>query len=648
MKPIQRDDIARIRNVTNMKMNPAKDHLSFTLITPDQENNAYKQDIYVTDCKTDETKRMTGTGKDSWSLWDDDETLLLMSERSEEDKAKDFEEKTVFYRLNIHGGEAVKAFEVNKNVMEAKKVADGRYVFSVLYDRNMPEKAEERKEEADYHIFDEIPFWGNGRGYISGKRTVLYLYDEKENELKQLTDADTDCGYFFIQNEKLLFIAVTWRDVLPLTTGLYEYDLSSDSVKTVIDDDKMYVSYARYAGKDIVFAATDGKIWGEGQLDDLWILKDGEETYTLLHQNTEELAYGSTPMTDCLRPGGTIFKGKEDGTLLFMAMKGHESAVYTWKDGAVSKTVSLKDGAIACFEENENDFWYIGAEVNALNAVYHNDKKIFDPNEELMKDRQIPEIRSLSFQNRQGETVEGWVLLPADFDPEKKYPGILSIHGGPRAAYGMIFSHEQQLWAANGYFSFYCNPHGSQGYGEAFADLRGKYGTVDFDDLMDFTDLVLKEYPNIDETRLGASGGSYGGFMCNWIEGHTDRFGAIASQRSVSNWVADFGTSEIGFSFDRNEMGATPWTDMEKMWDQSPLKAADQAKTPILFIHSLRDYNCFIDQGAQMFTAMKHFGVPSRMVVFEEENHGLCRNGKPKHRIRRLKEIGDWFDKYLK
>ena len=128
----------------------------------------------------------------------------------------------------------------------------------------------------------------------------------------------------------------------------------------------------------------------------------------------------------------------------------------------------------------------------------------------------------------------------------------------------------------------------------------------------------------------------------------TDRFAAIASQRSISNWINDFADSEIGVTFDANETAATPWTDVEKLWKQSPYRYANQAKTPILFIHSLEDYNCTINQGVEMFVAMKYFGVPSRMCLFEGENHFLSRTGKPKHRVRRLQEIMDWFEKYVK
>ena len=133
------------------------------------------------------------------------------------------------------------------------------------------------------------------------------------------------------------------------------------------------------------------------------------------------------------------------------------------------------------------------------------------------------------------------MLRPADFDPAKRYPGVLEIHGGPRGAYGTPFFHEMQALCGAGYVVFFCNPPGSEGYGEAFADLRGRYGTVDYDDLMAFTDHVLRTVPQLDPDRLAACGGSYGGFMCNWIAGHTDRFAAIASQRSISNWISDFG-----------------------------------------------------------------------------------------------------------
>lgn len=140
--------------------------------------------------------------------------------------------------------------------------------------------------------------------------------------------------------------------------------------------------------------------------------------------------------------------------------------------------------------------------------------------------------------------VEGWVLLPKDFDPSKSYPAVLDIHGGPKTVYGPVFYHEMQLWANRGYFVFFCNPIGSDGRGNRFADIRGHYGETDYRNLMDFTDAVLARYPQIDRKRLAVTGGSYGGFMTNWIIGHTDRFACAASQRSISNWLSFYGVSD--------------------------------------------------------------------------------------------------------
>ncbi|HZJ99116.1 MAG TPA: prolyl oligopeptidase family serine peptidase, partial [Tissierellaceae bacterium] len=163
-----------------------------------------------------------------------------------------------------------------------------------------------------------------------------------------------------------------------------------------------------------------------------------------------------------------------------------------------------------------------------------------------------------------------------------------------------------------------------------------------------FTDLVLEKYDFIDKDRLGVTGGSYGGFMTNWIIGHTDRFKAAVSQRSISNWISKFGTTDIGYFFVDDQIRATPWNGFEKLWEHSPLKYANKVTTPTLFIHSEEDYRCWLPEGIQMFTSLKYHGVESRLCVFKGENHELSRSGKPKSRIRRLKEMSDWFDRYLK
>ena len=165
---------------------------------------------------------------------------------------------------------------------------------------------------------------------------------------------------------------------------------------------------------------------------------------------------------------------------------------------------------------------------------------------------------------------------------------------------------------------------------------------------MKFVDICLEECPWMDGDRLGITGGSYGGFMTNWVIGHTDRFKAAASQRSISNWVSLSNTADIGYTFDVDQVDANVWENHDKVWKQSPLQYANQAKTPTVFIHSNEDYRCWMAEGLQMFYALRYFGVETRLCLFKGENHALCVIGKPVHRVRRIQEITQWMDKYLK
>jgi dipeptidyl aminopeptidase/acylaminoacyl peptidase len=202
-----------------------------------------------------------------------------------------------------------------------------------------------------------------------------------------------------------------------------------------------------------------------------------------------------------------------------------------------------------------------------------------------------------------------------------------------------------QVWANEGYVVMYANPRGSDGKGNAFADIRGKYGTIDYEDLMAFVDEVVKTH-NIDPEQLYVTGGSYGGFMTNWMVGHTDRFKAAATQRSISNWISFYGTSDIGYFFAADQTDGHPLKDFDKLWEQSPLKYALNIQTPLLFIHADKDYRCPIEQAQQLHAVLMNEGVDTKLVWFKDETHELSRSGKPEARIRRLEEISAWFKRY--
>ena len=265
---------------------------------------------------------------------------------------------------------------------------------------------------------------------------------------------------------------------------------------------------------------------------------------------------------------------------------------------------------------------------------------------QVLGQTKLSEIERFQFESN-GDLLDGFVIKPIDYQEDKSYPALLEIHGGPKTVFGTILHHEMQYLASQGYFVFYTNPHGSDGHGIEFSDIRGKYGSIDYQDLMLFTDLVLEKYPQIDCQRLGCLGGSYGGFMVNWIIGHTDRFAAANSQRSISNWLSFYGVSDIGFFFTEDQTASDPWNNPEKAWEHSPLKYANKVTTPTLFIHADYDLRCPLEQGIQMYAALMKHKVDSKLTIFKDENHELSRSGKPQARVKRLSEISKWFAKYL-
>ena len=246
-----------------------------------------------------------------------------------------------------------------------------------------------------------------------------------------------------------------------------------------------------------------------------------------------------------------------------------------------------------------------------------------------------------------GQTVDTFVQLPPGFDASKKYPLILNIHGGPHSAYGWIFDHEMQWMAARGYVVVYPNPRGSTSYGQNFANIiQDNYPNDDFHDLMDAVDAVIK-LGYVDPARLGVTGGSGGGLLTDWTVTQTSRFKAAVAQRDIVDWANWWYTADIG-EFHQFWMPEAPFDHPEIYKARSPLTFVNNIKTPMMFILGEADYRTPPTAGGEVFfRALKFKKIPTVMVRFPRESHELSRSGEPWHRVERLENIVNWFDKYL-
>ena len=337
------------------------------------------------------------------------------------------------------------------------------------------------------------------------------------------------------------------------------------------------------------------------QRDGVTLFQRTFQAKTIMARWTDELEYEDIP-TPGINPTCPISVGED---IIFTGWRSNRlPEIYRWRDGQVTQL------------SHQNDELY--------------DTYSFS----------VPEPFCVEDGS---DKVYGWVMKPVEYEPGKKHPGILNTHGGPHGCYNDIFTCEHQRWANEGYFVFFCNPRGSTTYGVDFMNVTGRLGEEDFHNVMAFTDAVLEAYPDLDPERLAITGQSYGGFMTSWAVGHTDRFKAAAARMSPINWISMHGTSVERWYGDR-VVAATPWTDLDALWRQSPLRYADRVTTPTLFIQHEKDQYCPLEQAQQMFVALLERGVDTRLMVNRGCGHGGRRVSQLLHDIDVMLE---WFGRYL-
>ncbi len=246
-----------------------------------------------------------------------------------------------------------------------------------------------------------------------------------------------------------------------------------------------------------------------------------------------------------------------------------------------------------------------------------------------------------------GVQVEGWVIKPLNYQAGRKYPLILKIHGGPHGAYGNTFFPTFHVLSAAGFFVLYANPRGSSAYGHDFKyATRGQWGVMDSEDFLSGVDAALAKYPDADASRLGVSGGSYGGYMTNWLTATSDRFRAAVTSRSIANWESWWGSSDAQ-GLTRYEFYGEPWERRDLYRRLSPISYVENVTAPTLIIHSENDFRTPIGDGEQWFMALKTLGVPTEMVRYPRSSHGLSRTGEPWLLVDRLERIRSWFLHWL-
>ncbi len=664
-KTVEIDHFKHFRFPSNIRAD-GNGKIYFILKAANMEENGYDSDLYTLDATGHPLRLTVSRDVSDYHLTASGIFFRSLREAKDKEAVKAGKPLTVFYRLSEGLGEAQEVLRLPMAVSTTHFLADGRLLFTAQYDHryeqaltqaqgDADQALEALKAEEDYTVLDEIPFWLNGAGLTNKKRSRLYLYDN--GQITPLTEPMTDAHILALapDGSSALFTACTYQDKQPLDNRLCRLDLATASVEDLSPLPAASYNMAAYIDPDhIVLFLNEGKRHGLNENDSFYRMDLQNRRLTLLYDGGAFSTYSSVG-SDVKMGGSSLHQiWVRNGDYYFISTLDDSSYVMRGSlEGGVPQPLHAARGAVQEAFPTPEGFITVairglaGSELYTL-SLDGLEQRLSAVNAWLSEEYAAVQPLDITFTNERGDEIHGFVLPPLGCEPGKRYPVILDIHGGPKTVFGNGFFHEMQYWAALGYGVIFCNPTGSDGRGDAFADIRGAYGTVDYRDIMTFVDHALESFPFLDGQRMGVTGGSYGGFMTNWIIGHTDRFKAAASQRSIANWVSFFNTTDIGYYFGEDQNAATPWSDHKKVWDQSPLQFADRAVTPTLFIHSDQDYRCWMAEGLQMFYALKYHGVPARLCLFKGENHELSRSGKPLHRIRRLKEITQWMDRYLK
>lgn len=636
MNQITIEALTEFRFISDPRFSPDGDSIAFIAQQGDLEDNDYKGDLWLYSRRDEKTRRLTASGDVKSYTWTSEGTLLFPSWR---DGKK--EGATVYYQISPDGGEAVKAFELPLKVTELRSLPGGRCILKAL--DQIKEKAPGQGEA--WEVIDEVPFLDNAKGFTNGLRTRLYLYEPGTEKLTLVSEKDADVGGYSVRGSRILYKAYPWTDVRNHDDGIYLYDMETNTNRCLLEKDTRRTGLIGFWAEDeAVVASCEDNPHGHGKYLDFYTMDLKTGQFRLLTEYDYSSGNGSV-CSDARLGGGQTVK-TEEGICYFVTTRGGSAQVYAIKrDGSLDGIVT-DSGSCDSFDILDGHVAVCGLYGQKLTELYLDGKQVTQFNDMSRWQLSVPEPLTMTASD--GYELTGWVMKPADYKPGQKYPAILHIHGGPRTVFGTVFHHEMQMWAGAGYFVFFTNPRGSDGFGTEFGDISGKYGTVDYDNLMEFTDYVLEQEPDIDRERVGVTGGSYGGFMTNWIIGHTNRFKAAVSQRSIASWISFEHMSDIGHIFTKFEQSVLTKEDAKKLWFHSPLNYAANCSTPTMFVHADQDYRCNIAEGIQMFTALKLLGVETRMLMVKGETHELSRSGRPRNRILRMKEILNWMDQHLK
>lgn len=654
---LKAEDLYELKSLADPRLSSNGSDLVYVETTISEEKDEYISNLYYINVeeKNSPVQWTYGEHRNHSPRWSaNGEELAFVSNRSG---------KNQIYVLKVSGGEARQVTNCTNGASNPVWSPDGQKIaFNLSLGEDEKIEEQDKKEEKKLVPLEvnKMKYKSDAAGFWNGKYTQVAVVDLDSGEIELVTEGNRD---YHLQgwspDGKNLAVTTDLSEELDFSfiSDVFLLNLETKKLEKITDSSGYLGNVTWSPDGRYIGMIGHGREYENATLSKIWVYDTEIKELSCLTEESD-LLIGDYAIGDfqqgAVSPG--LLWTENNESFYFLASDHGNTVVYY---GSLSGEMypalldnqyvyglttggTLNRAVVAISKPTQQgELYLLDVPTGNLEALTSENKKYTD-------EVQLAEVEEIEFKSKDNWDLHGWLMKPANFEEGKKYPLILEIHGGPHAMYANSYFHEFQMLAAAGYAVLFINPRGSHGYGQQFVDaVRGDYGGRDYADLMEAVDYALEKYDFIDETRLGVTGGSYGGFMTNWIVGHTNRFKAAVTQRSISNWISFYGVSDIGYYFNAWQI-KTELEDAEKLWKHSPLAYVGNVETPLLILHSEKDFRCPIEQAEQLFIALKHRKKETKFVRFPESNHELSRSGKPSLRIARLNYILNWFKEYIK
>ncbi|MBO0726132.1 MAG: S9 family peptidase [Blastocatellia bacterium] len=650
-RPLTFDDLMAIKRVSDAQISPDGSRVAYVVTEVDKNLNRGKRSVWVVPTSGGSPQQLITSDKNDFSpRWSaDGKWIAFLSTR---------EGAPQIFVAGADGANPRKVTSAPEGVSEfiwspnSKLFAFTTDVYPDCASFNCVAKHSEAEEKSKVKavIADRL-LYRHWDSFKRGKRSHLFAVPSEGGDPKDLTPGDYDVPPFslgdptafdFSSDGKEIVFARNTDKVEAISTNndLFTVSVSGGEAKRITGDNPGSDTTPRYSpdGKYIAYRSQTRN----GYESDRFRLM----LYDRKAGTSKELSTGFDRWVGDLvwaPDSQNIFIVAEDGGRELIGVASVNGGVKPLIAGAASDGVTISsDGKTMAFTRSSMT---TPSEVFAAAGDGGGVRQITQTNANLLAQLDLNKAEDFEFDGALKSKIHGFILKPPQFDKSKKYPMVLLIHGGPQGAWldNWGYRWNPQMWAARGYVTVLINPHGSTGYGQAFTEeISGDWGGAAYDDLMKGVDHVIK-LGYVDPNRMGAAGGSYGGYMINWILGHTDRFKALVSHAGVYNLTSMYATEELWFN--EWEFKGTPWDNPELYTKWSPHLSAKKFKTPTLVVHGELDYRVPVGEGLQLFSTLQRKGVPSKLLYYPDEGHWVL---KPQNSELWYKTVLDWFDQWLK